>query len=194
MKKLSGILCGFILLFSCPNYAQVKSLKPETQIPMSKENLHQFKMTSLTGETFDFSKLKGKKVLVVNTASECGFTPQYKELEAIYKEYQKMNFVVVGFPADNFGHQEPGTNKEIGAFCEKNYGVTFPMMEKSSVKGDDMNEIYKFLTQKSRNGKMDSEVKWNFQKYLIDENGMLVKMLPSKTLPTDPEIISWIKS
>ncbi len=135
---------------------------------------------------------KVKKVMVVNTASKCGFTPQYADLEKIYKQYGGNNFVIIGFPANNFAQQEPGTNSEIKSFCEKNYGVTFPMMSKISVKGNDMAPLYKWLTSKQLNGKMDSEVKWNFQKYLIDENGSLVKVIYSKEKPDSDEITSWI--
>lgn len=158
------------------------------------KSIHDFKVTSLEGKTFDFATLKGKKVIVVNTASECGLTPQYKDLEAIYEQYKDKGLVVVGFPANNFGAQEPGTNAEIATFCQRNYGVTFPMMAKISVKGDDMAPIYHFLTEKSQNGLQDSEVEWNFQKYLIDENGNLVKVIAPQTLPTDPSIVDWIKS
>ncbi len=132
--------------------------------------------------------------MIVNTASKCGLTPQYKDLEALYKEYKDKGLVIVGFPANNFAGQEPGTNEEIASFCEMNYGVTFPMMDKISVKGDDMAPIYQFLTQKSKNGVQDSEVQWNFQKYLINEKGELVKVVDPKTLPTDPEVVNWIKS
>jgi glutathione peroxidase len=156
------------------------------------ESIHQFKVTDLNGKAFDFASLKGKKVLIVNTASECGLTPQYKDLESIYSKYKDKNFVVVGFPANNFGAQEPGSNQEIAKFCQMNYGVTFPMMAKISVKGNDMHPIYQFLTQKSKNGLQDSEVEWNFQKYLIDENGQLVKVLSPRVLPTDDVIMSWI--
>jgi len=184
-----------MLLISCQNHSQATIAKTTTQSekPMAKENIYQFKVKDLYGEEFDFATLKGKKVLVVNTASKCGLTPQYKDLEALYKEYGKSGFVIVGFPANNFASQEPGTNEEIAAFCEQNYGVTFPMMDKISVKGDDMAPIYKFLTQKSKNGLQDSEVEWNFQKYLINENGELEKVISPKTLPTDPEIVNWIK-
>jgi glutathione peroxidase len=136
--------------------------------------------------------LKGKKILIVNTASECGLTPQYKDLESIYKKYKEKNFVIIGFPANNFGGQEPGSNEQIAKFCEMNYGVTFPMMDKSSVKGSDINEVYQFLTQKSKNGLQDSEVEWNFQKYLINEQGELVKVLSPRVLPTDVAIVGWI--
>ena len=161
---------------------------------MTKETIYQFKVKDLEGNDFDFASLKGKKILVVNTASKCGLTPQYKDLQAIYDQYKGKNFVIVGFPANNFASQEPGSNEEIGAFCERNYGVTFPMMSKISVKGDDMDAVYKFLTEKSKNGLQDSEVEWNFQKYLINEKGELVKVISPKTLPTDPEIVNWIKA
>ena len=148
----------------------------------------------MSDEDFDFSTLKGKKVMIVNTASKCGLTPQYKDLQALYDTYKEENFVIVGFPANNFAKQEPGTNAEIAEFCQLNYGVNFPMMAKISVKGEDMHPLYQFLTQKVKNGFEDSEVSWNFQKYLIDEDGRLVKMIPPKTLPTDQSILDWIKS
>ena len=130
--------------------------------------------------------------MVVNTASKCGLTPQYEQLESLYDQYKDSNFVIIGFPANNFMSQEPGTNEEIAEFCQKNYGVSFPMMSKISVKGDDMHEVYKFLTQKSNNGLEDSEVKWNFQKYLLNEEGKLEKVIGPRTLPNDPEVIKWI--
>lgn len=188
---------AFISCFACQqNQAQDKALKTPTakQKTMAKETIYQFKVKDLEGNVFDFASLKGKKILIVNTASKCGLTPQYKDLQAIYEQYKGKNFVIVGFPANNFASQEPGTNKEIGAFCQKNYGVTFPMMEKISVKGADMNEVYKFLTQKSKNGLQDSEVEWNFQKYLVNEKGELEKVVSPRVLPTDPEIVNWIKA
>jgi glutathione peroxidase len=195
MKKILFLAYGVLFLFSCQNQAQTNKAKtPKTDKVMAKETIYQYKVEDLSGNPFDFASLKGKKVMIVNTASKCGLTPQYKDLEAIYKEYKDKGFVIVGFPANNFASQEPGTNEEIGAFCQQNYGVTFPMMDKVSVKGDDMCEVYKFLTQKSKNGLQDSEVEWNFQKYLINEKGELVKVIKPKTLPTDPEIINWIKS
>ena len=159
----------------------------------SQKSFYDFKVKDIDGKEFNLSSLKGKKVIVVNTASKCGFTPQYKELEAIYKQYGGDKFTIIGFPANNFGKQEPGTNKEIAEFCEKNYGVTFPMMSKISVKGDDMDPLYKWLTSKSENDLEDSEVKWNFQKYLIDETGKLVDVVYSKVKPDDEKIVNWIK-
>jgi glutathione peroxidase len=152
---------------------------------------YNFKVKTLEGDQFDFSSLKGKKVMIVNTASQCGFTPQYKELEELYEKY-KEELVIVGFPANNFGHQEPGTATEIREFCTKNYGVTFPLMEKISVKGEDIHPLYKWLTTKDLNGVMDSEVKWNFQKYLIDENGKLVDVLYSKEKPGSDKTLAWL--
>tara|TARA_R110000868_G_scaffold234973_1_gene488667 strand:- start:844 stop:1332 length:489 start_codon:yes stop_codon:yes gene_type:complete len=160
---------------------------------MNKENIHQFKAVEISGNEFDFSTLKGKKVMIVNTASKCGLTAQYESLEAMYKHYQDSNFVIIGFPANNFGAQEPGTNTEIAAFCQCNYGVSFPMMEKVSVKGEDMCAVYQFLTQKAKNGVADSDVEWNFQKYLINEKGELDKVIKPQVAPNDPVIINWIK-
>lgn len=195
MKKILFIACSAVFFLNTQAQAQTSKKKvSKSDKIMAKENIYQFKVEDLSGDTFDFASLKGKKVMIVNTASKCGLTPQYKDLEAIYKEYKDKGFVIVGFPANNFASQEPGTNKEIETFCQQNYGVTFPMMNKVSVKGDDMCEVYKFLTQKSKNGLQDSEVEWNFQKYLINEKGELVKVIKPRTLPTDPEVINWIKS
>jgi glutathione peroxidase len=155
-------------------------------------SFYDLKAKTIDGKDFTFADLKGKKILVVNTASKCGFTPQYEDLEKLYTKYKDQNFVIVGFPANNFGHQEPGTNGEIKEFCTKNYGVTFQMMEKISVKGDDMDPIYQWLTQKAMNGKMDSSVKWNFQKYMIDEKGNLVDVVYSTDKPDCDQIVNWI--
>ncbi len=195
MKKLVTLFSVAALFFSCQNQAQKKqtTTPTTTTTPMAKETIYQFKVEDLSGDTFDFSTLKGKKILVVNTASECGLTPQYEQLQAIYEKYKDKNFVIVGFPANNFGAQEPGSNSEIATFCQKNYGVSFPMMAKISVKGSDMHAVYQFLTQKAKNGLEDSEVQWNFQKYLINENGELAKVVSPRTLPTDAEIVNWIE-
>ena len=158
----------------------------------AQTSFYDFKCKTIDGKDFDFNELKGKKVLIVNTASKCGFTPQYEDLEKLYQMYKDKNFVIIGFPANNFMRQEPGTNSDIKEFCTKNYGVTFQMMEKISVKGDDMDAIYKWLTQKALNGKLDSTVKWNFQKYMIDENGNLVDVVYSADKPMCDKIIAWI--
>ena len=156
--------------------------------------IYKFKVTNLEGDIFDFNSLKGKKIMIVNTASRCGLTPQYKKLQALYEKYNDKNFVIIGFPANNFLFQEPGSNEEIAIFCEKNYGVTFPMMSKISVKGKNMHPIYQFLTQESKNGVISSSVSWNFQKYLISPNGKLAKVLSPRTQPNDPSVISWIEN
>lgn len=158
----------------------------------AQKNFHSFKVETLEGQPFDMSTLKGKKVLVVNTASKCGLTPQYEALQSLYEKYGGEEFVIIGFPANNFMNQEPGTADEIREFCSENYGVTFPMMEKISVKGDDIHPVYQWLTMESKNGVMDSKVSWNFQKYLIDEDGNLVKMFSPRTKPDDKEIVDWI--
>jgi glutathione peroxidase len=165
--------------------------KKKVKGPLS--SIHQFKAKTIDGQEFDFSTLKGKKVLVVNTASECGLTPQYKQLEEVYEKYKDKNFTIIGFPANNFGAQEPGTNTEIKTFCTKNYGVTFQLMEKVSVKGSDMCEVYQWLTQKEKNGVASSTVKWNFQKYMIDEEGHLVDSVSPAKKPNCDKIINWIE-
>lgn len=201
MKMKTLLTFGLISLFFCQNSAQqfykkqTKKTPPhliQKTIKMQKTSIYQFKVTDLNGEIFDFASLKGKKIMIVNTASKCGLTPQYKDLEAIYETYKSKNFIIIGFPANNFASQEPGTNHEIATFCSKNYGVSFPMMSKISVKGKDMAAIYQFLTQKTQNNLQDSEVEWNFQKYLINQNGQLEKVIAPQILPTDPEIIKWI--
>jgi glutathione peroxidase len=150
-------------------------------------SIHTFKVTALDGGTIDFASFKGKKILVVNTASECGYTPQYEELEALYKKYND-KLVVVGFPANNFGGQEPGSNEQIQQFCKKNYGVTFPMAAKISVKGDDAAPLYQWLCSKTKNGVLDAEVKWNFNKFLLDENGVLLTKFDSGVKPMSSDI------
>jgi glutathione peroxidase len=162
----------------------------QAQVPAS---FYDFKVTTIDGQEFNFSSLKGKKVMIVNTASKCGFTPQYADLERLYKLYGGEKFEIIGFPANNFMEQEPGTNSEIKEFCSKNYNVTFPMMSKISVKGFDTHPHYQWLTEKKYNGVADSEVQWNFQKYLIDENGKLVKAISPNINPMDAEIVKWIK-
>ena len=191
MKKIS-LFIAILILSSCQNQAQNNIKAMESQTPVQTQTIYQFKVTDLYGKEFDFSTLKGKKLLIVNTASECGLTPQYKDLEAIYSKYKDKNFIIIGFPANNFGSQEPGSNEQIAKFCQMNYGVTFPMMSKISVKGKDIHEVYQFLTQKDKNGLQDSQVEWNFQKYLINEEGELIKVLSPRVLPTDTEIVGWI--
>jgi glutathione peroxidase len=158
-----------------------------------KKTFHDFTVTTIDGEEYPLSQLKGKKVLVVNTASKCGHTPQYEDLEKLQELYGGEKFTVIGFPANNFMGQEPGTNEEIKEFCTTKYGVSFPMMSKISVKGKDIEPLYKWLTTKDENGVMDAPVKWNFQKFLIDENGTLVDMASPGEDPMSEKILNWIK-
>ena len=160
-----------------------------TTSPTRPNLVFQFPVQTIDGDTLDWGELYGKKILIVNTASKCGYTPQYKELEELYQKY-KDKVTVLGFPANNFGGQEPGTNAEIKDFCTTNYNVTFPMAAKISVKGADQAPIYQWLTQKSKNGVLDAEVGWNFNKFLIDEKGNLLAWFPSKVRPLDDEIVS----
>lgn len=152
------------------------------------ENVYQFSFTTLDGQNVSLGGFKGKKILIVNTASKCGFTPQYKELEELSKKYGD-KLVVIGFPANNFGEQEPGSNQDIQAFCEQNYGVTFLMAEKTSVKGDDISPLFKYLTEQ-KNPDFTGDVKWNFEKFLIDENGQLIHRFRSATKPLSGDIVS----
>jgi glutathione peroxidase len=157
-------------------------------VTLPADNIYQFKITSIDGQTIDLAQFKGKKILLVNTASKCGFTPQYKELEELSKKF-KDKLVVIGFPANNFGSQEPGANEDIKSFCEENYGVTFLLSEKSSVKGNDINPLFAYLTS-TENPDFTGEIKWNFEKFLIDENGKLIHRYRSATKPLSREITS----
>jgi glutathione peroxidase len=188
MIKLLSV--SFALLFSATttkNAVMHKATSPAATV--SSKSIYDFKVEALDGSTIDFAKFKGKKILIVNTASACGFTPQYEGLEALSKKYQD-KLVIVGFPANNFGGQEPGTNGEIKEFCKKNYGVTFPMAAKISVKGDDKAPIYKWLCNKSENGVLDATITWNFNKFLLDENGHIVTKFDSKVTPMSDELTS----
>ena len=164
-----------------------------TVFSQDNRNFYDLKALTIDGKEFDFSSLKGKKVLIVNTASKCGNTPQYAKLEELHKRYGGDEFIILGFPANNFLNQEPGTNEEIKEFCSLNYGLTFQMMSKISVKGNDMHPVYRWLTSKEENGVMDSEVKWNFQKYLLSEKGKLARVIRPKEDPLSDEIVGWIE-
>ena len=157
-----------------------------------RKTLYDFTVKDIDGNDFSLASLQGKKVLVVNVASKCGLTPQYEQLQELYEKYRYLNFVIIGFPANNFMGQEPGTNEEIKEFCTANYGVTFPMMEKISVKGKDQAPLYKWLTNKSENGVLDQEVTWNFQKFMVDEEGHLVDVVLPKESPVSDKIVNWI--
>jgi len=155
-------------------------------------SIHTFKVKSLEGGTIDFAKYKGKKILVVNTASKCGYTPQYEALQKVSEQY-KDKLVVIGFPCNQFGGQEPGTATEIQEFCKARYGVTFPLSEKVDVKGDNISPIYKWLCNKSENGVLDATITWNFNKFLLDENGQMLAYFPSKVTPDSEEILKYLK-
>lgn len=178
---LYGLLLFINLFFAAP--------EPHGDVPAS---IYDFKVEALDGGKIDFAKFKGKKILIVNTASECGYTPQYEDLQKLHEKY-KGKLVIVGFPSNDFGKQEPGTNKEIATFCKKNYGVTFLMAAKVEVKGDDKAPIYHWLTEKEHNGLETTTVKWNFQKYLINEKGRLTNVFYSKTKPMSEEMIKAIE-
>lgn len=160
---------------------------------VDKLSFYELTAMSLQGALFDFSVLKGKKVMIVNTASKCGLTPQYEGLQKLHETYKDKNFVILGFPSNDFLFQEPGSAAEIASFCKLNYGVTFQMMEKIKVKGRKKHSVYQFLTEKVHNGVKDSKVKWNFQKYLINEQGILERVIAPKTKPNSSEIINWIE-
>ncbi|MBE4948682.1 glutathione peroxidase [Chryseobacterium culicis] len=191
MKKIFLMLLSFVAFLQSCTQQKSEISKAKTNELMGK-TIYDFKVEGLDGKEINFADFKGKKILIVNTASECGFTPQYADLEKIYEQY-KDKLVVVGFPANNFGAQEPGSNTEIGAFCQKNYGVTFPMAAKVSVKGDDTAPIFKFLTEKDLNGVKNTSILWNFTKFLVDENGKLVDSFISTTKPTDEAITKYLK-
>jgi glutathione peroxidase len=177
-------------------YLSIALILAITQIPFmvnGQKSFYDFTVEDIYGEPFPLSQLAGKKVLVVNTASKCGLTPQYKGLEELYKQYGGDDFVIIGFPSNDFAGQEPGTNEEIAEFCQANYGVTFPMMSKITIKGEEIHPLYQWLTEEKENGVKDSKVAWNFQKYLIDENGNLVGHVPPRKKPGCKEIVNWIE-
>lgn len=192
---IMSILYAVLSFLGCK---QVKS-KPDNINMSDKSTFYEFleanpnaKVKSIDGKEVDYTQFKGKKVLIVNTASECGYTPQYEDLEKLYQTY-KDKLIILGFPANNFGGQEPGSNEEIKEFCKSKYSVTFPMFEKISVLGDDMAPLYKWLTSKDMNGWNEQQPKWNFNKYLLDENGNLIKYYSSAVKPMSDDIVSQLK-
>jgi glutathione peroxidase len=159
----------------------------------AQKSFHDFTVKDIKGFEYTLSQFKGKKVLVVNTASKCGLTPQYEDLEKLYREYGDKGFVIVGFPSNDFAGQEPGSNEDIAAFCSVKYEVSFPLMSKISVKGEEIHPVYQWLTEASENGVEDSKVAWNFQKYMIDEQGALLGHVPPRKNPYCDEIIQWLE-
>ena len=192
------LFIGFLGLFIACNAQETKKVSKKqtihqtTKTPQKVNKIYDYTFKDINDDDFNFADLKGKKILILNTASKCGYTPQYDALEKLYQEYKDQNFVIIGFPSDNFGGQEFDNNEQIASFCKLNYGVTFPLMTKSDVIGKNQNEIFKFLTKKSLNGKSDNDVKWNFTKFLINEDGTLEASYPSKVTPDSKEIIDWL--
>ena len=183
MKKLFILLLSAAIFTSCVNV-----VSSPNNMPAPTASIYDFKLKSIDGTTIDFSSFKGKKLLIVNTASECGYTPQYEGLQELYKKYGD-KVAVIGFPCNDFGGQEPGGNTEIQSFCSKNYGVTFQMMDKVSVKGDNMAPIYKWLTDPALNGWNSEKPNWNFCKYLINEEGKLINFFNSAAKPMSDDIV-----
>jgi len=163
-----------------------------TVFTTNAQSIHSFTVKSIDGKNLNLASFKGKKILIVNTASKCGYTPQYEGLEKVYEQY-KDKLVILGFPCNQFGGQEPGTNEEIVAFCKKNYGVSFPLADKIDVKGDNIAPIYQWLTMKSKNGILDASIGWNFNKFLIDENGKMMAYFPSNIKPDSEDILKYLK-
>lgn len=192
MKSTSLLFMGLLSLLTSCFTGKNKTIVSTPGIILGKTFYdNPFSIQSIDGKPIDFQQFKGKKLLLVNTASKCGYTGQYADLEKLHKEYGD-KVVVIGFPCNQFGGQEPGTAEEIGAFCQKNYGVSFLLTEKIDVKGENQHPIYAWLTQSSQNGVIDIEVKWNFNKFLVNENGVLTHYFGSATKPLDNEIISLI--
>jgi glutathione peroxidase len=179
MRKLSVILA--LCFAAAMAQAQTKSI-------------YDFTMKSIDGEATSLASFKGKVVLLVNVASRCGFTPQYTGLEAVYEKYKDRGFVIVGVPANNFAGQEPGTDEEIKKFCSSKYSVTFPMMSKVSVLGDDKTPLYQYLTDKSLDPQFGGEIKWNFTKFLFDRSGKIVARFEPATKPDSPEVAAAIEA
>ena len=163
-----------------------------TTFVLNAQSIHTFKVAGIDGKQINLAAYKGKKILIVNTASKCGYTPQYESLQKVYDQY-KDKLVILGFPCNQFGGQEPGTNEEIVAFCKQNYGVNFPLADKIDVKGANIAPIYQWLTQKAKNGVLDANISWNFNKFLLDENGNLMAHFGSKTKPFDADLIKLIE-
>jgi len=168
--------------------ATIALLAMLTSSAFAASSVHEFTLPSIDGAPAPLSAYKGKTVLIVNVASQCGYTPQYTGLEALYKKYKNQGFVILGFPANNFGAQEPGTNEEIKTFCTRNYSVTFPIYSKISVKGDDQAPLYKFLTDQT-----GGDIKWNFTKILVDGNGKVIGRFEPKVTPESPELVGAVE-
>lgn len=185
-----------LFMFACFGGKKVYTVDEATKNKIADmdriKTIYDFKVETISGDTLNLASLKGKKVMIVNTASKCGLTPQFEQLEQLYKEFKDQNFVIIGFPTNDFMGQDPGSNEEIAEFCQMNYGVTFPMMAKIVVKGKEKHPLYQYLTEKSQNEIDDFDIEWNFQKFLINENGSIDKVISPRVLPNAPEIVDWI--
>ena len=188
-KQITLWVVAVFALMSVLGYAQTKSKESKSM----EKSIYSFTMKNIDGKEVPLNTYKGKVVMVVNVASKCGFTPQYKQLEAVYKKYKDQGFVILGFPANNFGHQEPGTNEEIKQFCTSKFDVTFPMFAKISVKGDDINPLYQYLTSKEEDPKFAGDITWNFNKFLIGRDGKIIDRYDSKIVPDDSKVTSAIE-
>ncbi|HNR56415.1 MAG TPA: glutathione peroxidase [Flavobacteriales bacterium] len=197
MRSLLPIISVVLLATACFNRVQVGPVSipvnGQSTRPIPPMSFFDLSATDINGQLVKLDQFRGKHIMVVNTASECGYTPQYAQLQELYGTYRDKGLVILGFPSNDFGGQEPGTEAQIASFCQKNYGVTFPMMAKVSTKGDDQHPVYHWLANKSQNGVMDTEVKWNFHKYLIDPDGLLRMSLESGIEPSDERVIAWIE-
>ncbi|MEP0711583.1 glutathione peroxidase [Algoriphagus sp.] len=195
MKNLLFLGCLLLLIsaFAISKSPSETSRQSQPTEELMAKSFYDFKMKDLNGQEVDFSRFKGKKIMIVNVASKCGYTPQYEALQKLY-EANSDKLVILGFPANNFGGQEPGSNEEIQSFCSENYGVTFPMFEKISVKGFDKDPLYRWLSDASMNGWNNEEPSWNFCKYLLNEKGELINFFPSKVAPMDQQILDIINS
>ena len=194
MKKLILLAAMIAAACSAPEANQsTTAMALNVTTPMEATSFYDLNATTIDGDVFDFSQLKGKRVLIVNTASKCGYTPQYEGLQELHDTYGKENFIILGFPSNDFGFQEPGSEEKIADFCEKNYGVTFQMMSKVKTSARSGHAVYQWLCNASQNGVSDANVSWNFNKFLIDENGHWIAHHPSRTSPKSAEITSFAK-
>jgi len=196
MRNLFPLIALSVLGTGCFNRVQVGPVSVpiggQAQAPEPAMSFYDLSATEINGQLVKMDQFRGKHLIVVNTASECGYTPQYAQLQELYDTYKDKGLVIVGFPSNDFGGQEPGSEAEIATFCQKNYGVTFPMMAKVSTKGKDQHAVYHWLANKSQNGVMDTEVKWNFHKYLINPDGVLNMSMESGVSPLDERVIAWL--
>ncbi len=195
MLKIIGVFAVLVVMGAVAvAYAYGFIFNPSPAMPPNEKSMYEFAMKDIDGNDVKLDAYKGKVVMIVNTASKCGLTPQYEGLQALYDKYNDKGFVILGFPANNFMGQEPGTEKEIKEFCALKYKVTFPMFSKISVKGTDQHPFYTFLTNKVSNPGMEGDITWNFEKFVADKNGKIIARFSPKTLPGDPNVVETIEN